>query len=151
MPIVSRAFLDTLVPVFFVLGLGYYAGFRGRINNRDTSALNVALMHFALPCSLFLAVAKTSLWSLKSQSHLIVAITVAMAFTYASIFVLSGTIFRASVAEAAVNSLTVAFANNVATATQHIWLGWRDCCGSEHCCRSAGNLARHAGPSGVLQ
>ncbi len=107
-------FLDTLCPVFVVLALGYYAGWRGRIDNRDIDSLNVALMHFALPCSLFLAVARTSTATLRSQLPLLAVLTIAMLIFYAVQFFMVRRVFGSSIGEAAGQSLTVSFGNNVA-------------------------------------
>lgn len=114
MPVVLRILTETLIPVFFVLGFGVYAGLRGRIDNRNTAAINVLLMHFALPCSLFLGIARSSLPLLRSQLPLLAVLVFAMALTYGLQFFLSRRVFGRPVQEAAVGSLTSAFANNVA-------------------------------------
>lgn len=114
MPATSKFFLETLIPVFFVLAMGYYAGRRKRVDNRNTHALTTTLMHFALPCSLFLGVARTPPAVLRSQSPLLGVLGLAMITTYALVFFLSRRIFKASVSRAAVQSLTVSFSNNVA-------------------------------------
>jgi malonate transporter and related proteins len=46
-----------LVPVFVVLGLGYFAGRRRLIDNGNLASLNVLLMQFALPLALFVSIA----------------------------------------------------------------------------------------------
>jgi malonate transporter len=114
MPQPSALFIDTLLPVFFVLALGYYAGRRGRIDNRNTTALNTALMHFALPCSLFLGVGRTPPAVLRSQFPLLAALAIAMLGTYGLTYFLERRFFKAQPSEAAVQSLTVSFSNNVA-------------------------------------
>jgi predicted permease len=50
---------EALVPVFFVMFLGYFASARRIIDNQHAS-LNVLLMTFALPAALFVGVAQTS-------------------------------------------------------------------------------------------
>ena len=50
---------NALVPVFFVMCLGYFAGRRGMIDNRNVAALNVLVLDFALPAALFVATAQT--------------------------------------------------------------------------------------------
>jgi malonate transporter len=114
MPSISKVFLETLIPVFFVLGLGYYAGLRRRLDNDNVGALTTTLMQFALPCSLFLGIAKTSPALLRSQSPLLGVLALAMLLTYGLVFWISRTWFRVSVSQAAVQSLTVSFSNNVA-------------------------------------
>ena len=51
---------EALVPVFFVMFLGYSAGARRIIDNQHVASLNVLLMTFALPAALFVGVAQTS-------------------------------------------------------------------------------------------
>ncbi len=114
MPSISKVFLETLIPVFFVLGLGYYAGRRGRLDNRNVGALTTALMHFALPCSLFLGVARTPPAVLRSQSPVLGVLALAMLLTYGLVFWISRRWLHASISRAAVQSLTVSFSNNVA-------------------------------------
>jgi malonate transporter and related proteins len=114
MQAIVHLFLEILLPVFFVLALGFYAGRRGRIDNHNTVALNTALMHFALPCSLFLGVARTPPAVLRSQSSLLGMLAVSMLAIYIVTFFLQRRVFREPVSETAVQSLTVAFSNNVA-------------------------------------
>jgi malonate transporter and related proteins len=105
---------NALCPVFFVLGLGYFAGYRKLVDNKNVSQLNHTLMNFALPCSLFAALARTSSAVLLAQSRLLLAIGLAMVITYALTWALQRKLFHADRSNAAVQSLTVSFANNVA-------------------------------------
>ena len=66
--------LNSLAPVFFVLGLGYFAGLRKMVDNKNVHSINVMLMNFALPCALFLAIARTSSKVLAQQYRLVVAL-----------------------------------------------------------------------------
>jgi malonate transporter len=106
--------LATLVPVFFALGLGFYAGKRGRVDNRQPDALIAVLMQFALPCSLFLGVASAPPAVLRSQLPLLLLLALVMLATYGVMFWLARRVWHQSLGEAAVLALTVAFANNVA-------------------------------------
>ncbi|WP_182087290.1 AEC family transporter [Aureimonas sp. ME7] len=60
MPALSCFMLQTLLfslaPVFFVLGLGYVAGWRGWVDARATDMLGAFIAQFALPIALFLAI-----------------------------------------------------------------------------------------------
>jgi malonate transporter len=51
--------LNALVPIFGVMGLGYFAGWIRDVDNRHVSELNALVMDFALPASLFVAMATT--------------------------------------------------------------------------------------------
>lgn len=114
MSVILRILSETLIPVYFVLGLGYYAGARGRVDNRNTASIDVLLMHFALPCSLFLGIARTSISLLRSQAPLLAVLAIAMGLSYALQFYLNRRVFHIPLKEAAVGSLTSSFANNVA-------------------------------------
>ena len=48
---------NSLVPVFVGLLLGYAAGLRKAVDNKDVKSLVAFLMNFALPCSLFVTIA----------------------------------------------------------------------------------------------
>ena len=62
---------EALVPVFFVMFLGYFAGARRIIDNHHIASLNVLLMTFALPVALFVGVAQTSRSGLEEKGKLI--------------------------------------------------------------------------------
>jgi len=49
-----------LLPVFFVLALGYTAGKLRLIDNRNVSSLDTLVMEIALPVSLFTSLASSS-------------------------------------------------------------------------------------------
>jgi predicted permease len=51
---------EALMPVFFVMSLGYFAGARRIIDNQQVASLTVLVMTFALPAALFVGVAQTS-------------------------------------------------------------------------------------------
>ncbi len=106
--------LNSLAPVFFVLGLGYLAGLWKMVDNKNVHSINVMLMNFALPCALFLAIARTSSKVLAQQYRLVVAMALAMVLIYALTWILQRQMFHLQPNEAAVQSLTVSFSNNVA-------------------------------------
>ncbi|MFC5312729.1 AEC family transporter, partial [Azospirillum rugosum] len=51
----SNAIPLALAPVFFVMALGYGAGWFGIVNKDQVNGLNALVMDFALPASLFVA------------------------------------------------------------------------------------------------
>jgi malonate transporter len=112
--LMSMTILDSLVPVFFVLGLGYFAGLIKMVDNKDVSSINTMLMTFALPAALFAAIARTSAKVLVQQDRLVISLALAMVLIYAITWVLQRYVYHLGPGEAAVQSLTVAFANNVA-------------------------------------
>src|ERR1700688_170669 len=106
--------LNSLAPVFFVLALGYFAGLWKMVDNKNVHSINIMLMNFALPCALFLAIARTSSKVLAQQYRLVVALALAMILIYALTWILQRQMFHLQPNEAAVQSLTVSFSNNVA-------------------------------------
>ena len=110
----GNTILNSLAPVFFVLALGYFAGLRKTVDNKNVASINLMLMNFALPCALFLAIARTSTKVLEQQYRLVVALALAMILIYALTWVLQRRLFHLQPGEAAVQSLTVSFSNNVA-------------------------------------
>jgi malonate transporter and related proteins len=106
--------LNSLAPVFFVLGLGYLAGLWKMVDNKNVHSINVMLMNFALPCALFLAIARASSKVLAQQYRLVVALALAMVLIYAMTWILQRWMFHIEPNEAGIQSLTVSFSNNVA-------------------------------------
>jgi predicted permease len=103
-----------LIPVFFGLMLGYFAGLRGFVDNRDVHSLVRFVMNFALPCSLFLAIARTDSRMLRSQAGLIVVLGVVYLALFFVTLLLERRMFGASAADSAVLALTLAFPNATA-------------------------------------
>src|ERR1700680_2103483 len=103
--------LNSLAPVFFVLVLGYFAGRRKMVDNKNVHSIIIMLMNFALPCALFLAIARTSSKVLVQQYRLVFALALAMILIYALTWVLQRRMFHLQPGEAAVQSLTVSFSN----------------------------------------
>jgi predicted permease len=103
-----------LIPVFVGLMLGYFAGLRGFVDNRDVHSLVRFVMNFALPCSLFLAIARTDPQTLRSQTGLIVVLGVVyLALFFCTLF-FDRRISGAGAADSAVLALTLAFPNATA-------------------------------------
>jgi malonate transporter and related proteins len=75
--------LNSLVPIFAVMGLGYFAGRSGYVDNHHVLQLNVLVMDFALPASLFVATASTSRIELIEEWPLLVVLVVSMLALYA--------------------------------------------------------------------
>jgi malonate transporter and related proteins len=68
--------LDSIVPVFFVMAVGYLAGWTRDIDNHHVAELNALVMDFALPASLFVAMVQTPRAQLLQQSSLMVVLGV---------------------------------------------------------------------------
>ena len=104
---------NSLVPVFLCLLLGYVAGVRKIVDNKDVKSIITFVMGFALPCSLFVTIAHTPHQLLWSQGRVIAVLTA----TYLAIYVATYLIARSqnqSEKDSAVLALTLGFPNATA-------------------------------------
>ena len=100
-----------LVPIFFGLILGYWAGLRKLVDNVNVRTLVSLVMNFALPCSLFLAIVKTPRPILSSQGRMIVLLAAVYLLLFAATYAFSRKMLRASSRDGAVLALTLGFPN----------------------------------------
>jgi malonate transporter and related proteins len=103
-----------LIPIFFGLLLGYFAGIRKFVDNRDVHSLVRFVMNFALPCSLFLAIAHTDRQMLRSQGGLVVVLGLVYLALFSITWFVERKLFHAGAADSAVLALTLAFPNATA-------------------------------------
>jgi len=106
--------LNALVPIFAVMGLGYFAGWIRDVDNHHVAELNALVMDFALPASLFAATASTSGAVLSEQWPLLVVFTVSMLALYALSYWMQRHLFGLESGEAAVQAITIALPNYAA-------------------------------------
>jgi malonate transporter and related proteins len=106
-----KVIADALVPIFAGLLFGYIAGLRRIMDNQNVHNLIVFVMSFAVPCSLFLAIARTPRAALREQAGTVLVLTVAYSVLYGLSFfwALSGEKLRAS--DSGVLALTISFPN----------------------------------------
>jgi malonate transporter and related proteins len=102
---------EALVPIFFVMFLGYFAGARRIIDNQHIASLNVLLLTFVLPVALFVGVAQTSRGGLEENGKLFLVLVISMLVIFGITFALNHYVFRLSPGENAVQSLSVGFPN----------------------------------------
>ncbi len=102
---------EALVPVFFVMFLGYFAGARRMIDNQHVASLNVLVTTFALPAALFVSVAQTSRSGLEENGKLVLVLVISMLVIFGIMFALNHYVFRLSPGQNAVQSLSVGFPN----------------------------------------
>ena len=102
---------DALIPVFACLLLGYLAGQRKVVDNKDVRSLITFVMSFALPCSLFLTIARTRRDLLAGQGMLACAVAIVFAIVYAASYFCSRKLSQDLSGDAAVLSLTLSFPN----------------------------------------
>jgi malonate transporter len=103
--------LGSTVPVFFVIALGYFAGWTRKIDNHRVAELNALVMDFALPAALFVAMVQTPRDLLLEQRALIVVLAVSMLVIYGLHFFLQTRQFKLDSRQAAVGSLITALPN----------------------------------------
>ncbi len=103
-----------LVPAFFVMGLGYFAGKEQIVDNKHVQSLNALLMTFALPFSLFIAMAETPARRLASGFSLGLVLTISMLILFAASVFINRSIFKRNVGETAVQALNTALPNYAA-------------------------------------
>jgi len=103
--------VTALLPVFLVLALGYFAGYRKLIDNRNVASLNVLLMQFALPLTLFVSIARTSQAVILENGMLTLVLALALLIVYAVVFQVQRRYYKLSLGDAAVETLTIAFPN----------------------------------------
>jgi malonate transporter len=98
--------LGAIVPVFFVMALGYLAGWLRAIDNHRVAELNALVMDFALPAALFVAMVQTPRELLLEQGTLMVVLAVSMLAVYGLQYFLQTSLFGLDSRQAAVVSLT---------------------------------------------
>lgn len=108
------AILAALVPIYFVLLLGFTAGKSGAVKSTHVGGLNTVVMSYALPASLLAATAATPRAAMLDQWPLLVTLVVAMMLIYPLWYLFERHVLRRSVSESALQSLTVALPNYAA-------------------------------------
>jgi malonate transporter and related proteins len=103
--------INSLVPIFVGLLLGYAAGLCKIVDNKDVSGLITFLMTFALPCSLFVTIARTPHELLWSQAKAALVLAMVYVAVYVPVYFISRRLGRENDANSSVSALTVAFPN----------------------------------------
>ena len=105
---------NSLVPVFAGLLLGYGAGLRKVVDNKDLRTLITFVMSFAVPCALFTTIVRAPhplLWGQSTVALILAAVYLAI---YALMYFSARTFGKLTAADSAVLSLTLAFPNAAA-------------------------------------
>ena len=106
--------LLALVPIFFVLALGYCAGRARMVDNRNVADLNGLVMDVAVPVAIFVAVAQASRATLIGQLPLAGILSLSMLILYALIYGVVRYGLRVPTGEASVQALTASLPNYAA-------------------------------------
>ena len=74
--------LDSLVPVFFGMALGYLGGWTRDVDNKHVAELNALVMDFAVPASMFVTVVQASRRTLLDELPLAANLSISMLILY---------------------------------------------------------------------
>ena len=110
----TKVLADALVPIFAGLLLGYFAGLWHRMDNQNVRTLITFVMSFAIPCSLFLAIASTPRAALREQAAAGLALAIVYAVLYAVSFVWTRFRENLNASDSSVVALTLGFPNSAA-------------------------------------
>jgi malonate transporter and related proteins len=105
---------DALVPIFAGLLLGYIAGLNRAMDNENVKTLITFVMSFAIPCSLFLAVAGTPREALREQAAAALVLAIVYVVLYAVSFLWGRSWEHLPPADNSVLALTLGFPNSAA-------------------------------------
>ncbi len=105
---------NSLVPVFAGLLLGYAAGLRKVVDNKDLKTLIAFVMSFAVPCALFTTIVRAPHPMLWGQSRVALVLAVVYLAIYALVYFSARSFGKLTAADSAVLSLTLAFPNSAA-------------------------------------
>lgn len=105
---------DSLVPIFVGLLLGYIAGLRKMVDNKNVKSLITFLMTYTLPCSLFVAIAMTPRQALLRQTRGAIALAIVYVVVFVATYYASRKLVRDTAGGSAVLALTIGFPNAAA-------------------------------------
>jgi malonate transporter and related proteins len=109
--VMSMIIASALAPVFFVMLLGYYAGRRNIVDNKNIASLNHFLMMFALPAALFTAISRTSRAVIVLNANLMLVLALSLLIVFGLMALLQYRVSKVGRGDGAVQCLTVAFPN----------------------------------------
>jgi len=107
----SNPIVMALVPVFFVLLLGFAAGRFRIVDGHHVDGLNALVMDFALPASLFAATASASRRQMIEQAPLFLVFGLTMLLLYVAWYCSVRSFSGVSRSDASVQALTIGFPN----------------------------------------
>ena len=105
---------DALAPIFAGLLLGYFAGPWRRMDNQNVRTMITFVMSFAVPCSMFLTIARTPRAELREQGGAALVLTIVYVVLYALTFVWARSQEKLGASESSVLALRVSFPNSAA-------------------------------------
>ncbi len=103
--------LGVLLPVIFVVALGYWAGRTKRFDSDQVAGLNELVLNFAFPALLFVAIVRASRTTLFAEFHFVLAMIVTSLGLFIVVALLSVFVLRHTVGAAAIQSISVTYSN----------------------------------------
>jgi len=112
----TKVLVDTLIPIFAGLLLGYVAGRHGTMDNRNVRNLIALVMSFAIPCALFSTIIGSSRADLLRHVPAALMITLVFCALYLISYIWARRVLGMSLSDASVLALTIGFPNSAAIA-----------------------------------
>ncbi|MCS4534191.1 AEC family transporter [Neisseria montereyensis] len=103
--------VSALLPIYVGLLIGYVAGKRGMVDNKNVKTINVMLMTFMVPLTMFIAISRTPREVIMPNLALIIVIGISMLILYMGSLWMQRKYFGLNLSEGVVQSLTIAFPN----------------------------------------
>ena len=101
--------LTVLLPVFFVLGLGYFAGRAKKFDADQVAGLNELVLDYAFPAMMFVATVKTPRDELLSEGSYALALLIAFVGLFLAVVLVSTLLLRHSLGEATLQANLASF------------------------------------------
>jgi hypothetical protein len=103
--------LEVLLPVLFVLALGFWAGRSKQFNSEQVQGLNELVLNYAFPALLFVAIVRASRTTLFAELPFVLALIVASLGLFLVVALLSVFVLRHTIGAAAIQSISVTYSN----------------------------------------
>src|SRR5688500_2816514 len=100
---------SVLLPVLFVMGLGYWAGCTKRFDADQTRGLNELVMTYALPSLMFVATVTTTRSEIFAEAFFLLALLIAFLGLFIVVVLLSVLVLRHAVGAAGLKAFLITF------------------------------------------
>lgn len=100
---------SVLLPVLFVMGLGYWAGRTKRFNADQTQGLNELVMTYALPALMFVATVTTTRSEMLAEATFLLALLIALLGLFIVVSLFSVSVLRHSIGAAGLQAFLITF------------------------------------------
>jgi malonate transporter len=100
---------SVLLPVLFVLALGYFAGRTKQFDTDQVKGINELVLDFALPAVMFVGIVKAAEHPPAGETGFVIAITIALIGYYVAMLLVSLYVLRHSLGEAALQACLLSF------------------------------------------